>query len=303
MIDIVKLGKEIKRLRKKIGLTQEELAEKLDVRFQAVSNWERGKAPPSIDNLVELSELFGVSVDSIIKPSDEECYIAAHGDGDKTEFVLFTIDGKVRRREVLPMCNPHEIGMTACKKILIEGIEKLMISNTNVKAAFMGLVGFGSVSVNNEVNAYLHQSTNIINIMADSDTYDIFALGDVGIALIAEASIVLIIKNDKKAFAGWGNTFEELGSEYAIGRDALRAGMFYEDGLAEKTSLYKRVLNILLNESEPKISSPLRVYTDKIYLLGKKLIVSLVPIVVVHFPLQYADSCIVSLFWRWLRFG
>ncbi len=280
MIDIVKLGNEIRKLRKKMGITQEELAEKLNVRFQAVSNWERGKAPPSIDNLVEISEFFGVSVDSIIKPSDEECYISAYADDVKTEFVLFTIDGKVRRREVLPMCNPHEIGMSSCKKILIEGLEKLLSDAVNVKAAFLGLAGFGVSSTNEEMSSYLHQSVNITNIMIDSDVYNMFALGDVDIVLLAETDIILITKNDKKSFGGWGNTFQDLGSKYAIGREVLRACMLYEDGIGKNTSIYPRILKKLLDNKKTNVDFTLREQTEKIYLLGKKFVISIFPIVI-----------------------
>ncbi len=54
-------------LRKKHGLTQMELAEKLNVSRQAISRWEVGAATPSTDNLKTLSELYGVSVDDILK--------------------------------------------------------------------------------------------------------------------------------------------------------------------------------------------------------------------------------------------
>lgn len=54
-------------LRKKHGLTQLELAEKLNVSRQAISRWEVGAAVPSIDNLKTLSDIYGVSVDDILK--------------------------------------------------------------------------------------------------------------------------------------------------------------------------------------------------------------------------------------------
>ncbi len=53
--------------RKKAGLSQEELAEKIGVSRQAVSKWERGEASPDTDNLIALSEVYGVSLDELIK--------------------------------------------------------------------------------------------------------------------------------------------------------------------------------------------------------------------------------------------
>ncbi len=52
--------------RKKAGLSQEELAEKIGVSRQAVSKWERSEASPDTDNLVELSKIYGVSLDEML---------------------------------------------------------------------------------------------------------------------------------------------------------------------------------------------------------------------------------------------
>lgn len=56
----------IKKLRKEKGMTQDELAEKLCVTRQAVSNWEMGKTQPDVDTLTRLAEIFDVSVERII---------------------------------------------------------------------------------------------------------------------------------------------------------------------------------------------------------------------------------------------
>lgn len=53
-------------LRKQKGLTQMELAEKLNVSRQAISRWEVGAAVPSTDNLKVLGDLYGVSVDYLL---------------------------------------------------------------------------------------------------------------------------------------------------------------------------------------------------------------------------------------------
>ena len=60
--------------RKKAGLSQEELAEKIGVSRQAVSKWERSEASPDTDNLVILAELYGVSLDEMLglKTAKEE---------------------------------------------------------------------------------------------------------------------------------------------------------------------------------------------------------------------------------------
>lgn len=52
--------------RKKAGLSQEELADKLGISRQAVSKWERVEASPDTDNLIALAELYGVTLDELI---------------------------------------------------------------------------------------------------------------------------------------------------------------------------------------------------------------------------------------------
>ncbi len=54
-------------LRKRDGLTQEELAEKLDVSRQSVSKWETGEAFPETEKLIALCDMFGVNLDSLLR--------------------------------------------------------------------------------------------------------------------------------------------------------------------------------------------------------------------------------------------
>ena len=63
---IVKIGKNIALLRKRKGLTQDELAKVLSVSNQAVSKWEAGKCCPDIELLPELAGLFEVSIDELL---------------------------------------------------------------------------------------------------------------------------------------------------------------------------------------------------------------------------------------------
>ena len=63
---------QIKEIRKKEGLTQEELALKLSVTRQAVSNWETGKNLPDIEILINISGVFNISLDQLIKGDNME---------------------------------------------------------------------------------------------------------------------------------------------------------------------------------------------------------------------------------------
>ena len=59
-------------LRRKAGWSQEELAERLNVSRQSVSKWESAQSMPDIDKIVQLSSLFGVTTDYLLKDGQAE---------------------------------------------------------------------------------------------------------------------------------------------------------------------------------------------------------------------------------------
>ena len=67
----MEIGTQIKTLRTQRGITQETLADKLNISPQAVSKWERGTAAPDIQLLPALSAYFGVSIDELFALSDD----------------------------------------------------------------------------------------------------------------------------------------------------------------------------------------------------------------------------------------
>lgn len=64
-------GMKLTDLRKEHGLSQLEMAEKLNVSRQSISKWELGTAVPSVDNLKSLRALFGVSIDYLLDDTME----------------------------------------------------------------------------------------------------------------------------------------------------------------------------------------------------------------------------------------
>lgn len=56
----------LKKLRKEKNISQEQLAEKLNISRQAISKWESAKAYPDIDNLILLRDIFNVSLDELM---------------------------------------------------------------------------------------------------------------------------------------------------------------------------------------------------------------------------------------------
>lgn len=64
------LSEKITALRTGLKLSQGDLAEKLDVSRQSVSKWETGQSVPELDKIVKLADLFGVSVDELVRDGD-----------------------------------------------------------------------------------------------------------------------------------------------------------------------------------------------------------------------------------------
>ena len=68
----MEIGKQIKKYRSELSLSQEEFADKIYVTRQTVSNWENDKSYPDINSLVLMSEVFGISLDTLVKGDIEE---------------------------------------------------------------------------------------------------------------------------------------------------------------------------------------------------------------------------------------
>lgn len=67
----MELSEKLYQLRKKSGLSQEKLAEQLDVSRQAISKWESGYSIPESDKLIAISKFFQVSLDYLVKDDIE----------------------------------------------------------------------------------------------------------------------------------------------------------------------------------------------------------------------------------------
>ena len=67
----IKQGEYLKDLRVKNQYSQEKLGELLGLSRQSISKWEQGYATPDTENLLKLSELYGVSVGTLLKCGEE----------------------------------------------------------------------------------------------------------------------------------------------------------------------------------------------------------------------------------------
>lgn len=73
------LPEKLYALRKKSGLSQEQLAEALNVSRQSISKWEGGSAMPESDKLLALSNYFGVSLDYLLKDGAPNAALIVYG--------------------------------------------------------------------------------------------------------------------------------------------------------------------------------------------------------------------------------
>ncbi len=67
----MEFSERLKNLRKKVGLTQVDVAGKLGISQQAYASWERGVKKPTQENLVKIAQVLNVSVDYLVGNSDE----------------------------------------------------------------------------------------------------------------------------------------------------------------------------------------------------------------------------------------
>ena len=88
-------SQKLQLLPKNKGCTQDELAGKLDVSRQAVAKWESGQVYPDISNLIQISKLFNVTVDYLVK--DQECIVSCSDDkmSDINRLIEFRLEANI----------------------------------------------------------------------------------------------------------------------------------------------------------------------------------------------------------------
>ena len=92
-----KTGERLAKYRKKANMSQEELADKLNVSRQAVSKWERGESSPGTDNLIALASLYNITLDDLLNKDPDETFNSkkeeTKEEDNKKEYVHIGKDG------------------------------------------------------------------------------------------------------------------------------------------------------------------------------------------------------------------
>ena len=80
------LGRKLKEIRKKFGLSQEQLAEIMNVSRQAITKWENDGGLPDVSNLQELSKVFSITVDYLLNDENGLPTLSMKKELDKNKY-------------------------------------------------------------------------------------------------------------------------------------------------------------------------------------------------------------------------
>ena len=244
MADMSQIGRSIRYYREKQGVSQKTLADRLFVSFQAISAWERGQSLPDLQNCMNLAEYFGIPVDALLSTAERALYVGIDGGGTKTEFILFDGNGHIVARHVESGSNPNDIGVDGCLQVLFRGLDQLLCGRS-CRAIFGGIGGAG-VGNHRQVLTQRMEERYHTRIAIDTDAANLLSCAadpEHSIAVICgTGSSVHIRKGSlRKRIGGWGYLFDQAGSAYDVGRDALRHAMAVEDGLDTEDTLYRSI--------------------------------------------------------------
>lgn len=278
MFDIMTMAANIKEYRGRRGLSQYEFAEKLGISPQAVSKWECGQSCPSIENLCVISEILNVSVDSLIGENNhrERMMIGIDGGGTKTEFVLFSENGRILNRIALGGCNPNTVGIENAMDILKLGIDTFLKIEGKVSGIFVGAAGLDSGNNTLKIKAMLKEKYPNVKIQCENDIFNVIACGKnlekCTAAICGTGMIVYANQNGKlRRFGGRGYLLDEGGSGYDIGRDAICAALDEREGLGKHS--------ILTDLVEEKLGNTVWESIQDIYSKNQPYIASFAPCV------------------------
>lgn len=134
----------LRELRRKAGLSQEELAEAVGVSRQAVSKWESGQSSPDIDRLVALSGLFRVSLDTLVKGAPQAAEAEAGGRA-RPVFPAREYEYKSRRSiGGVPLVHIHiGLGWGPRRPCVAKGV--VAIGDISIGAVSLGIFALGGV--------------------------------------------------------------------------------------------------------------------------------------------------------------
>lgn len=275
---VISIGTNLKILRKKAGYTRGKLADMISYSEKSIEKWESGTSVPPLETVCRISEVFGVSIDSLVYAQDIEIkyLLAIDGGGSKTEFLLTDINKKEKNHIFKGASNPVDIGIDSTFEILEQGIREVCKSvNLREVSVFAGLAGGMTGDNKVKINEFL-SGFNFGCYSNGSDTENVLEIalnGNDGVAVIMGTGIIAFAQSGEKCYriGGWGYHIDKGGSGYNIASEAINFALKYIDG--RKGS---RILKELI---ENKLAKSLPDAIEDIYNGGKAYIASFAPLV------------------------
>jgi N-acetylglucosamine kinase-like BadF-type ATPase len=265
----------VRRLRKKLNITQKSLADMMGYSEKTVSKWENEGSVPPIDALFKIAGIFRVSVEDLFR-GDGVYFLGIDGGGTKTELVLVDSEGKAVSRLITDGCNPNTVGIERTKQIIEDGVIRVCDGiDYSLVFLYAGIAGCASADYASEVKSMLEKmSFAACDVGSDNNNLISAGLGEKeGITMILGTGICAyaVKKEETKRIGGWGYLFDNGGSGFHIGRDAINAYFSAHDGTGEQTSLVERI-----NELSTLSSAE---FVRYLYNGGNKLVASYAPFV------------------------
>ena len=223
------VGEKIQFYRKKIGLSQEALGQKLLVSRQTVSLWEMDKTLPTIDNLLRLKEIFSVSIDDILSESDpQERKDDEIKENKPTESYIFQYEKsdfqELFKKVRFPLIKRAMIFSLTCFVIFV------FFAGTNAPDLMIGLLlGYFLIGIISHIKFYLSYTktwkSSEIRILQSTYSYEIFD-GYFVLNISRNEEITQTLKfyfEDIEKFQSFGNylILEIANQSYIIKKDSL----------------------------------------------------------------------------------
>jgi len=249
------LGKKIQQLRKDNGLSQEELASKLTISRQAISKWELGESMPDTENIIQLSKLFGVTTDYLLKDDYENntAYITEDQLSDSTSSIN-------NNEECLVEKTSKHSNLFKKKKVWIIAAVFVMVAVfTILTILFLTRTNYVQVFISSPESAVVYKlllENGIIMQVDDGNIYVPENKEKEAIVIILENGYIPITGDEA---SGFGVTAERAKEIYDIQRaEDLRTQLLQsnhiEDALVLVNTAEASPFRIQENENEATVS-------------------------------------------------
>ena len=129
-----KIGIFLKDLRKEKEMTQEHLAEKMNVNSRTISRWENAKTMPDFDILIELAKLYDVSIEEIL--NGERTATIMEKQTEETLYNIAEYENEAKKRNAMVVIIYSVCGIVAHVAYLI--MNNIQMPNTSIMSFFRG---------------------------------------------------------------------------------------------------------------------------------------------------------------------